>query len=329
MSISLCGTNVLSYVKTPGLNNKNSGLYNESKVNLKQEKEKDLLRIIRTNDDASKNADNYAINGIVNDSRTYADSLASQRSSKQNTGLILKKMNYDFKGISVQIMRSKTSVNAKQVAGKARREVIRLKRQLASGEYDDDELRIAITHAQAMERVAKKKAKHLFEEEMVKVTGGACLGDMEEQTREASDEMSNEGFSEDLISEADAEIRNGLEEQLIEIGNGLEEQLSETRDGLEELLGEIGDGLEELLSETGDGLEELLSEIDDGMKEILEETGLEELTETVTMGKEMDPADYKMLKKKHRAEEMKAIAKADGEFLKETFNHYQEINILL
>ena len=45
---------------------------------------------------------------------------------------------------------------------------MRLKRQKQNSDSDSEEIDAAIAHAQAMERVAKKKAKHLEEEEMVK-----------------------------------------------------------------------------------------------------------------------------------------------------------------
>ena len=118
---------------------------------------------------------------IVSDTVGYTDSIRMKREKNKNTNLQLKKLQYNFKSLSAQILRSKTSVNAKQVASKARREVIRLKAKLRQGEYADEELEGAIKHAQAMERVAKKKARHLQEEEMVKVTGGPCMADLEER----------------------------------------------------------------------------------------------------------------------------------------------------
>lgn len=71
---------------------------------------------------------------------------------------------------------------ARLAAAQARREILRLKSQKQSGKYDNEELEAAIEHAKAMERVAKKKARHLEEEEMAKCTGGPCAGSrIEEQ----------------------------------------------------------------------------------------------------------------------------------------------------
>ena len=123
---------------------------------------------------------------IVTSTLSYSEALRNQRQQTKNTTLALKKLKYQFKNISSKILRSKTSQAAKQAAGQARREVLRLKRQKQSGNYDDDEIEAAINHAKAMERVAKKKAKHLEEEELTKAAGGIWQGDRisEEETKD-------------------------------------------------------------------------------------------------------------------------------------------------
>ena len=79
---------------------------------------------------------NMPKNSLINQSIEYANTLQAMRKSSKNTANAVKKLKYDFKAISAQILRSKTSLNAKQVAGKARREVLRLKREKQSGGYD-------------------------------------------------------------------------------------------------------------------------------------------------------------------------------------------------
>lgn len=113
-------------------------------------------------------ANSWSQDSIVTSSLSYSESLRNQRQQTKNTTLALKKLKYQFKNISSKILRSKTSQAAKQAAGQARREVLRLKRQKQNSDSDSEEIDAAIAHAQAMERVAKKKAKHLEEEEMVK-----------------------------------------------------------------------------------------------------------------------------------------------------------------
>lgn len=136
-----------------------------------------LRRILSQNRQQQENS------GIVNQILGYSDSVRTARSKAKDASLEVKKLQYNFKSISTQILRSKTSANARQIAGKARREVLRLKRQRQSGAYDDEELQAAIVHAQAMERVAKKKARHLQEEELMKVSGGPCAGETGEDER--------------------------------------------------------------------------------------------------------------------------------------------------
>ena len=111
---------------------------------------------------------------FVETMRDYNETLRNQRLNKKDTSNLLKKLKYSFKNISGKLIRSKTSVAARQVAGEAKREVLRLKQQKQSGKYDNEEIEAAINHAKAMERVAKKKVRHLEEEELAKACG-ACL----------------------------------------------------------------------------------------------------------------------------------------------------------
>ena len=74
-------------------------------------------------------ANSWSQDSIVTSSLSYSESLRNQRQQTKNTTLALKKLKYQFKNISSKILRSKTSQAAKQAAGQARREVLRLKRQ--------------------------------------------------------------------------------------------------------------------------------------------------------------------------------------------------------
>ena len=75
----------------------------------------------------------------------------------------MKKLQYSFKTISAQIMTSKTSTVARQVAGRAKRQTVLLRRKRATGQYNETEIQAAIVHSAAIERVAKKRVKHLQE----------------------------------------------------------------------------------------------------------------------------------------------------------------------
>ena len=76
-----------------------------------------------------------------------------------------KKLNYNFKDVSSAILKASTSFSAKKTVTKARNKLVALRRKLFSGDYNDQELDRAIIHAAKMERIARKKMKHLQEEE--------------------------------------------------------------------------------------------------------------------------------------------------------------------
>lgn len=262
----------------------------------------------QTQDGSQNNTfSNNSTNNIFAQSQSYAESIRAARTKNKNTSVQLKKLRYNFKAISTQIMRSKTSVSARQVAGKARREVIRLKRQRQNGQYDEEELQSAITHAQAMERIAKKKVRHLLEEEMAKV-GGPCEGETEE---------------EDLESRLEDEVAENVRTQLeagdyasdVDVSEALQAQMQAYREMAEAQQREMLASMDDMMSEMADGM-------DEAMRDLLEESGLDDLAEDMmaVSSRDMDPADYKMMKLKHRSKELQEIAKADAEYLRAVFD---------
>lgn len=258
--------------------------------------------------------------GSVDDSLSYAQSVRAGRTKAKETSLKLKKLRYDFKSISTQIMRSKTSVSARQAAGKARREVIRLKRMRQNGEYDEEELQSAINHAQAMERVAKKKVRHLQEEELMK-TGGPCAGEMEEKEKIEEESQGREASVE--------ELREYPEEDGQEFGISgefMQDQMTQYREMMESMAEEL-QALASMGAENAMGglMSDMMDDMWEAMKDMMEDLGLDDLAEGMMGGvsHEMDPADLKMMKIKHRTKEMKALAEADSEYLKALFAKLQ------
>ncbi len=118
------------------------------------------------------------------------------RIQKQKANQKKKKLNYNYKKISRQITLNNTSTGARRVITKAREEVVSLLRKQMSGKYDETDLRHAIIHARKMERVARRKKKHLEEEEKAKATGkglveqGAASGE-DEQMKKLEESMEN------------------------------------------------------------------------------------------------------------------------------------------
>ena len=112
-----------------------------------------------------------------------------------------KRLQYNFKRISAQIMRSKTSGSASQVVSKARQQVAMLQRKTKNGDYDETELRNAIIHAQKMERIARKRVKHLEQEEALERGDPAYAFAFEEELQDAA------------IGELDEEAVLGMSEE--------------------------------------------------------------------------------------------------------------------
>ncbi|MCM1184951.1 MAG: hypothetical protein NC251_11100 [Lachnoclostridium sp.] len=209
--------------------------------------------------------------------------------SKQKQKQKKKKLQYNFKQLSNQILASKTSRGARRVAAKARGMIASLVSKLKMGEYDDQEIANAIIHARKMERIARKKMRHMQEEEMAK-TGGSCLEELEE--RESEDEL------------------DGMEEVAIITENGQEQTIS--REEWQALMKEV----EELMA----------SLMEESMEEFSEAMELSDLPEEV-MGaapREMDPEDLKSLKRKHRAKELQEITEADMKYLQALFQKLEQ-----
>lgn len=269
-------------------------------------------------------ANSWSQDSIVTSSLSYSESLRNQRQQTKNTTLALKKLKYQFKNISSKILRSKTSQAAKQAAGQARREVLRLKRQKQNSDSDSEEIDAAIAHAQAMERVAKKKAKHLEEEEMVKAAGGICQGDRisEEETKDAQDaESENARNAEEMSAEDSADEVSGDLSAYEYAADSYD--ISDYIDlGMDEFYAQAGD----FMSEMSDFTSEMMKEMSDSLRDLMEEMGLDVESDTVvSVNREMDPADLKMMKIKHRNKEMKDIVKADAEYLKAVFDRLEKM----
>ena len=280
----------------------NQSVYQNSKAFLSNGEVRQKRRMLSDVNQNTKNPSmkTTSINSILGSIQSYSDTLRMQKQQSNATALKLKKLKYHFKNISSKILSSKTSVTARQVASQARREVLRLKREKQNEKYDSEEIEAAITHAKAMERVAKKKAKHLEEEEMAKASGGPCAGNMvneEESVRIADKEYE---LSEEFL----------CNEETFDDISDMEEFSEETFDDILDMV---------------DFSEEIKGMLED-VNDMLEEIGLDELLDSPVSEKgDMDPADIKAMKIKHRNKEMKDIVKADAEYLKAVFEHLEQM----
>lgn len=234
---------------------------------------------------------------VVDSMKLYSMALKKARQTSKNTELEKKKLKYSFKKISSKIISSKTSTAAREAVSQAKREVEKLKKAARTGKYDPEEIEAALDHAKAMERIARKKVKHLEEEEMAR----RCSKGQDGRSEPAIDTEEVDDKKDPVQKEIDG-IRKDLKEIDKKAAN---EEYIESEAVTNEMLGEITDGMEEML----DAIEEL----NDLMNE---------LASNVT---DMDPEDIRSMIIKHRNKEMKEITKADADYLKAMFDHYEQI----
>lgn len=213
-------------------------------------------------------------------------SMSIRKSSPKKT----KKLQYNFKEISARILQTKTSGSARQVLILAKGRLALLRQKAKGGEYDDRELQLAIEHAEKMERVARKKMRHLQEEERA-AHGGSCQ-------QEALQE--------------EEELNAGRKEAESEEGGDSERLQQEARR-------EISRRQQEMMREQQKLMQELM-EIT--QRESTGACGMEELSDALggrTAAAELEPQELKQLKTKHRLEEQREIMEADMLYLKAYF----------
>lgn len=182
---------------------------------------------------------------LYNRDGSYAGSMAvstsKTRTSKtkktSNTGQKkYKKLQYNFKRLSTQIMRTKTSVNAKQLITKAKFQIADLRMKLISGEYDYTEVHNALVHAEKIARVAKKRMKHLEEEEYIAKTGRKdkfSEEDIEDKQDDQEDEiLDTTGMSREELEQ----LMQDLQEEMEKLEEELEQAMKETENLMEEFI---------------------------------------------------------------------------------------------
>lgn len=153
-----------------------------------------------------------------------------------------KRLNYSFKRLSNQIMRSKSSMSAKQLTTKSKFQIVDLRLKLASGDYDYTEIHNALKHAERIARVAKKKMKHLQEEEFYEKTNGKSAAREEQELEEES-----EGLNQIDTSGMNQEDMERLMKQIQEEMRKIEEELEEAMNS-QDFMDEFMQGYSEEMS---------------------------------------------------------------------------------
>lgn len=176
-----------------------------------------------------------------------------------------KSLPYSYKQISTRLLNAKKSDNAHQVLISAKQKVASLRLMYKGGVYDDNEVFNALMHAQAITRVAKKRMKHLEEEERVEQKGGGlCEADLEEKTEK--------GITKQLQEEDRSDVNLQRMQKLME---QYERMMEETMKALERV-----DDMDEFSEDMGISVRQSMDPEDlemmkkkhrsDEMKEIME-----------------------------------------------------------
>ena len=272
-----------------------------------EKKTQNQYRIPSDSRQTEKTNTNSFFDSYMSNMQKYSELLRTQRTKAKDVSGKLKKLKYHYKDISSKIMRSKTSAMARQVVSQAKREVLRLKREKQSGKYDSEEIDAAIVHAKAMERIARKKVKHLEEEEMAKACGGLCA-DSQISDELTEEEQEKDGTSIDELKREELQHEDMQQEEFLN---------DETIEPI--TISEINVSVLEDLSQ------ELFHEMSEELQNLMSDLGLDELNDSLLVAKrDMDPADLKEMKIKHRNREMKEIVKADNEYLKAYFKYLEK-----
>lgn len=125
------------------------------------------------------------------------ESAKAAQEKKKNS--IKKRLNYNYRKVSGTVMRARSLSQASRAVVSAKTNLSTLQRKGVSGQYDSDEIDIAIAHAKRIINTAKKKLKHMKYETQINNQDSQIVHIKEEQTAKI--------VKEQLKEEAEKEIR--------------------------------------------------------------------------------------------------------------------------
>ena len=244
-------------------------------------------------------------NPFVVTTEDMATVLYGERSKGKKESKVGKKpLNYSFREVTGKILRAKTSLSAGQAVLSARQKVRELKRKLASADSDADteEITIALNHAKRIERVAKKKQRHLELEELIIKT--QKHDEAEDKAKETSDSI-------------DSAINDIKEEELADQQSELDRMKT---DMFAEAIENIRSSGQEITDDMISALDEMIDSVFEEEQEMLDE--MQEMMDSMeVIDPHMSPEQLEKLKQKHRNSEMKEIVKADADYWKSMMEH--------
>lgn len=141
--------------------------------------------------------------------------------SKKTTGT-KKKLTYSYRKVSGAIMRAKTRIQAGNALSSAKAELSSLKRKAGSGQYKDEEVQIAINHANKMIRTARKKMSHLKLEEMQKKADRDTVNGKERK---------NETVKKQVHAENSTAVKSEFDQQVLELKKRLKQIAKAEKNG--------------------------------------------------------------------------------------------------
>ena len=112
----------------------------------------------------------------------------AQKNAKENEPKTKKVLNYSYKKVSSNIQSAKSIPQASNAISSANSNLSALRRKAASGNYDEDELNIAISHAKRMINIAKKKLAYIKQEVLNKKNDDIFISAKKEEVVKISDE---------------------------------------------------------------------------------------------------------------------------------------------
>lgn len=130
----------------------------------------------------------------------------TQKNIKKTETKTKKVLNYSYKKVSSSIRSAKSVSQASNAVSSASSNLAALKRKAASGNYDDDEINIAISHAKKMIAVAKKKLANIKQEVMNKKDDDKYISSKKDAVMRISEEKIRVWQQKEL-NEIEEEIR--------------------------------------------------------------------------------------------------------------------------
>lgn len=233
--------------------------------------------------------------------KAFLEETRRRQEEKRTSTAGKKDPDYNHKKFSRKMKDAKNAQSMQSVLADIRATIADLKAKQATGEYDEDAIAEAILHAELMEAAAMKRTENLEQEEMAERK--VKREELEELLE--GEEKSDEQAPAVAASEDPAALR---EEQEIE------EQLDAEMKAMQEEMQRIQQEM----------AEQMEAEMEEMMAEMSEEDPLQALDDMAkVLGASVTEEDVEEMKKKHRAAEDMATARADMEYLKFRFNRLQ------